>query len=193
MPVGLNYFDVLRPRRKVILNFGKPIPVSEYSDVFEIDKQKALKDLRDSISEGIKELLLIPEFDETYEEKVRNLDISKERMNFTDLRSLLDHSEFSRRREEGNPKVIVRLLGIFNLPPFMLIKYILQRKVSDPQFLGPLKFALGLVFFPLWWTLLFLLLVMLVPPFVSLIVITIAILALFAWQDLRIRSETRAY
>ena len=188
VPVGLNYFDVLRPRRKVILNFGKPISVSAFSDLFESDKPKALKDLRDSISEGIKDLLLIPEFDDAYEEKVKNIDISKEKMSFADLRRLLDRGEFSRPKKDNNPQLVTAFLGIFNLPAFFLIKKILELKVSDPQFLGPLKFALGLVFFPLWWIILFLLSAAIFPKSVAVIVIIITVLALFAWQDLRVRA-----
>jgi len=55
LPVGINYFHHDRPRYKCIVNYGKPIRVRDYLDLYNQHKAKGLIKLRNDLSDKIKE------------------------------------------------------------------------------------------------------------------------------------------
>ena len=60
LPIGLNYFDHQSANSTVIIRFGKPIVVSDHVDGYEKHQASGLIKMRDTISEGMKNTLLIP-------------------------------------------------------------------------------------------------------------------------------------
>lgn len=68
IPVGINYSNYSRLRSNVFVNFGEPIPVSQYKELYEKNEQEAHNALRDTIEQGMKDTMIhIPFSDENYE------------------------------------------------------------------------------------------------------------------------------
>jgi 1-acyl-sn-glycerol-3-phosphate acyltransferase len=53
IPVGINYSNYWNFRSDIILNFGKPIPVSQFKEQYQESPQKAMNVLRDEMTKGM--------------------------------------------------------------------------------------------------------------------------------------------
>lgn len=151
LPVGLNYFDHQRANSTVLINFGKPIPVKDYLKKYETNKAKGLIEMRDAISQGMKDVLVIPDDSKEYELQSKKIFQHKhEDLSFEKLKSLA----FAAVDIEEQKKERHLFAWILNPVPLFIIKRIIQR-VDDTVFHSSLKFGIGLVLFPLWWLLVF--------------------------------------
>ena len=184
-PVGLNYFDLRKPRRKAMVVFGKPLRVKDYMDEYNHQKAKALKDLRDQVSAEMLKVMIIPENDENYAFKVSALTKKNESLRFDELRELLAtvNSAESQRRPIRFFTAIAKFLGIANLPPLLVISHVLKTKIKDVVFTSSIKWAIGLFLFPIWWLLLFLVSLFLFGAKMAWIVLGVAIVLLFLRQE----------
>ena len=156
-PVGLNYFDLRRPRRKATVVFGEPIRVGDYMATYTEKKPKALKDLRDDVFTRMKESMFIPDNDEKYEIRKSWLIQQKEHLSFQEMKRFLKDVE-ARAPEKKRYAVfgfIGKLLGVFNYPPLYLMKFLLGKKIKDIVFTSSIKWGVALFLYPLWWTLIF--------------------------------------
>lgn len=62
VPVGLDYSNYFDAGSDLLVNFGKPVRVADYADLYNQNPQKALNALREAIAEGMKSLIIhIPE------------------------------------------------------------------------------------------------------------------------------------
>lgn len=152
-PVGLNYFDHKKPRRKAIFVFGEPIRVNDYMESYQTQKAKALRNLRDEVEKNMTDSMIIPHDDEHYEERVAALTQENEKYPFEELKEKLEKLEIKGEPKKPRPvfRKIGQFLGIFNFPPLLLISSLLKNKIKDPVFTASIKWAVGLFGFPLWW------------------------------------------
>jgi len=67
IPVGLEYSHYFRFRQVLTVVYGKPIEVSDYKDTYLNNQPKAHNDLRDKLTEGMKNLMVHIETEENYE------------------------------------------------------------------------------------------------------------------------------
>lgn len=58
IPVGLDYTDYQNAGTHLLVNFGNPIPVSRYYDLYRENPQKAIAHLRDDLAEAIKTVMI---------------------------------------------------------------------------------------------------------------------------------------
>lgn len=153
LPVGINYFHHSYPRHKLILNYGRPLKVADYLPTYEAHQAKGLIKLRNELSEAMHQLLLIPDNDDLYDERLKIHSRQYEQYNFDELRRLLiNPASLSQETYQPSLRWLTRLLSIPNLGPHLLIHAILLN-IKDPQFMGSLKYIIGLIAFPLWWIL----------------------------------------
>ncbi len=155
VPVGLNYFNMKQPRRKMIVRFGKPVNVRDFIPLYQSQGAKGLIALRDAIAEGIRSCLVLPIKDEHYKTRKKVFEPANEQFSFDELRQRAITMNAVETRYSRGLKTWSDVLHIANWLPLLIIRSVIRKKVKDPQFIGPLKFALGLVLFPLWWILVF--------------------------------------
>lgn len=155
IPCGLNYFSHRRPRNKIVITYGAPIPVSEFKGKFEEDKQAALKDLTSSLSDGMKECLVIPEKTDDYEMKVRRVfNVKNEVLSYDKLKDFAsrdyskDQARFIKPRKPNS--TALWWASMPNWGPLWLLKNVLE-EFEDKVFWGSMKFVVMLVAMPIWW------------------------------------------
>lgn len=151
LPVGLNFWSHRSPKSSVLIKFGKPIPVRKYIDHYMEDNAKGLITMRDAISAGMKETLIIPDESDDYEHRKKFIFQQKhESFTFQELKSMkTSDTEFERNASSGH-----WIAKCLNPIPFLLIHYFIK-KTDDVVFHATLKFSIGLIAFPAWWLFIF--------------------------------------
>lgn len=76
IPVGLDYGDIIKFRKHLIINIGKPIDVSEYSDLYVENQALAINDIKNELSERLKELVLHIDSEQYYDTILQAIDFS---------------------------------------------------------------------------------------------------------------------
>lgn len=185
-PVGLNYFDQRKPRRKAMFVFGEPIRVNDHMEAFKTQKAKALIQLKDIVSDHLSGCMLIPENDEHYEERVAALSAENEKYTFQVLKDKLNKLELKGKSSTPRPafKKIGQFLGLFNFPPLWLMRMILTDKIKDVVFTSSIKWAVGLFGFPIWWLIVFIAVSLAMGNQIGLIVVLSLVVLLFLRQEL---------
>lgn len=186
LPVGINYFHHDRPRYKCVLNFGPPLKVKDYMTLYQDHQAKGLIKLRNDLSDGIKDLLLIPD-KENYHETVKALNRKNERYSFKALKAMIANTPHQTPRYYNHLKFIPALLSIFNPLTIWGVHYVLKSVITERQFFGSLKYILGLFLSLFWWTILFVGVHYFISTDVALLGVAISIIMLF------IRSELKKY
>lgn len=179
LPVGINYFHHEYPRHKLILNYGPPLKMADYLSVYEDSNAKGLIQLRNDLTSAMHDLLLIPDKDELYDQRLKIHSREYEALDFKALKKELTEPQ-SLRSETYYPSLrwITHFLKLPNLGPHLLIQYILSG-VKDPQFKGSLKYIIGLLVFPLWWLIIGGILLFFLSPAMTAAVVIVAIISLF--------------
>lgn len=72
IPVGINYSDPHTFRSVVLANFGKPIEVTEFKDLYELDERKAVETLTEKLKTELEKLLVLLQ-DENLENLIRQI------------------------------------------------------------------------------------------------------------------------
>ncbi|WP_370090329.1 1-acyl-sn-glycerol-3-phosphate acyltransferase [Ekhidna sp.] len=175
LPVGLNYFDHQKSNSVVLMKFGEPIPVANYLETYKSNSTKGLIEMREGISQGMKEVLVIPEEDTDYETRKEKIFQPKhENLSFKELRNM-DVSTVSLEKARRSRHWLAKIL---NPLPFLIIHTMISR-VDDVVFYSTLKFGIGLFAFPLWWLLIFSILSMTVGINIALLAVIVMISGLF--------------
>ena len=184
VPLGINYFHHNHPRHKLILNFGQPIKVNDYQELHKSHQAKGLIALRNSLSEALEGLLLVPKVDENYNQKLNIRNRQYEHFSFRELKEVLKQPD-SISKETYHPqlKVWSTFFSIPNCVPLFLIYKILKR-IKDEQFIGSIKFIVGLFSFPLWWLLLGIISLALFNFLIALGIVTSSVASLFIRESL---------
>lgn len=58
VPIGINYTDALSPRSEIMLDFGKPLLMSDYKEVYEQNDRKAIKQLTQDLGKEMKKRII---------------------------------------------------------------------------------------------------------------------------------------
>jgi len=159
VPVGIQYESHTDFRSRVLVSFGNPISVKEHFNT-ELSAQENLDVLLKRTSEGIQPLMLHID-PENYENKVNSLSakrqIKKDLVEQleedqklvnenADLDFIQNKKEVQSKQPGWNPIRIYESINHF--PPRFILRWILKNKVKDPQFIGSLKYAIGMVLVP---------------------------------------------
>ena len=173
-PVGLNYFNHTQPDSRVLIVFGKPIRVSDFEKE-ENSVAVVTNKLRDKMAYGMKKTLLIPEFSEEYELQKRSLfKKGNDSLDFNSLKKMKPE-DYEVEKASFSLKF---LAWIFNPIPFLVI-WLVLKEVKDIVFHSSLKFAIGLVLFPIWWLFLLFYINYTVGILASILLVLFAVLSLF--------------
>lgn len=185
IPVGLNYLDHDRPRHKLIINYGKALDISNYKPKNEKASPRALNELKNDLRLSLENLILIPSNDQNYGYRVKVLKSLSEQFSFAELKSRVNKLEHPQGNKWKPWKALIWMLELPNLLPLFVIRFILRKKVKDPQFILSLKFVLGMILFPLWWLAIFIILAILSKGLVAMLFSLMAVLFLFFSASLK--------
>jgi 1-acyl-sn-glycerol-3-phosphate acyltransferase len=159
VPVGLQYEDHNRFRSELLINFGEPIKVSDYKDIYQTDPIQATAQIIGDVNRELGDLIInIQQTDRHDEIKA----VIKRRINREDdlLKRLkgdqqfLKHGDFS--KTDSQPVKVNIILAIVAFPVFVYgflnhiiiiagIKLILSKLMSDKHWTSSFKFA-GMIF-----------------------------------------------
>ncbi|MEN8248662.1 MAG: 1-acyl-sn-glycerol-3-phosphate acyltransferase [Bacteroidota bacterium] len=166
VPVGIGYSKHTRFRGDLLINFGEPIKVKDYVDVYRENPNKALVDLNIEIEKRIKGLIVNIDDIENYEEIEKAW--IRERKLFPDmLEELASDKEIIARLteekqqgktlntepvEKNKPSVISMIIGfpayvygtLNHLPAKFLISRVIKNIVSDLHFYSSIKLVSGM-------------------------------------------------
>lgn len=183
LPVGINYYRHFYPRHKLCLNYGKPIGLKSYMDQYKQQRALALNALREDLSNGIKDSLIITSA-ENYEQSIHVFSRKNESLNFNEMKELVNSENFEKEKHFPFIRYISEPLMIFNFPLHLINHYVMNNMVKEVEFYGSLKFAFGLLLFPLWCLLSFILFSIFFSFKLAIAFLLIQILALFIRQEL---------
>ncbi len=174
VPIGLNFFSHREPRSTIIMVVGKPIEVKDYMAQYEENNAKGLMTLRDEISEGMKETLIIPEETDNYEERRDAVFSEKnEHLSFEELRN--GEFEVPKKEKKRSKHIIAKIL---NPVPYLILNKVISG-IKDKVFYSTMKFGIGLLTFPLWWIIVLSIMSFLVGIKIASLTVLVMILGLF--------------
>lgn len=187
VPVGINYLSHSRPLARLFLNYGDPIALNEYMELYREHKQKGYNKLKQDLSEAMKDTLILPEKDEFYEQKKEWIFQPKhESLSFDELKKMGrgDHFEVVKPRTKNFfTKMLIAFFSIFNLPALLGVKKLLKL-VKDPVFKVSLKYLGGGLFHLIWWTIIYTIGALWIGWEAGLLFVATAIICMFARQSL---------
>ncbi len=206
VPVGMEYSDYVNFRSELLINFGKPIPVSDYADSYRDNPAIAINQIKEQLAKSLISLMVNIKSEKHYElynelreiyknemaemlgfpsakqpykfqtdkELIRRLEVfeeeNPEKMDaFQELvlryRDTINNQGLNYDIVRKKPSLFFPMFGelfiyiltspiffigwILNYIPFGLSIFI-GLKMEDPQFRSSVKFAITLVFWPLF-------------------------------------------
>jgi len=157
VPVGLQYDSHTAFRSRLLVSFGKPI-LLENSSNDEQSKQKQYEALLSQVENELRKLILHLEIEE-YQQRLDHLKFHKEI--HTDLAVQLESdksisSKFPQQLTQQNSsenknifnKIMRWYFDLNTFPARKIIRNIIFPKIKDPQFVGSIKFAAGMLLIP---------------------------------------------
>lgn len=157
VPLGINYFHHQRPGHKLTLVYGDAIPVRDHFSAYQEHSVRGANLLKKEIAAGMEKCLLIPTETDDYKTQRDYLNRHNESICFEELREKISTKDIDLpSKGTVNPflMALAKALGLFNFLPLMLLQKVLA-PIKDIVFYGSLKYASGLILFPLWYLVLF--------------------------------------
>lgn len=163
VPVGLNYRNATEFPDRVALHYGKCIALQDL--IFEDDNRRSTQQIKDAVAEALKGLTTHVEPESEYESIIAQLDARHvDYLNPGQVNKVISQLDKKEPKPQGVSKpsfirsILKGLFTILNLPMVMLWRLFIKPKVWEPEFMGTLRFTFGLIGYPLYYILLFILL-----------------------------------
>lgn len=185
LPAGISYVNHDHSGHKVFLNYGQPISISKYLAEYENQAPVTLNKLKADVTEAIKNLLIIPEKDDHYDDKAQVIQQYGDMCSYDEITKLI--TDYERITTSKKPKRANWLLGLISIPHwpiFYLISSVLK-EIKDPQFVLSVKFLVSVLVLPLYWLLIFILVIPFLGFWISLVVVGSLILSLLIRAQLK--------
>ena len=172
VPIGVNYSRPTRFRGDLLVNYGEPILLKDYVDLYKENPNQAFIALKDELSARIKDLMIDIQDKEHYEEIERVWAYEKEEKDNMLEELHIDQAKIEQLTKEANagtllghlehPKKITKswikmILGfplfvygaLNHLLPHFLMDRIITKMVSDVHFYSSIKVAAAMVLAPI--------------------------------------------
>jgi len=129
--------------------------------------------------------LVIPSDSEDYKSQKNIFQRRNEKLSFSELaQNKNDPQYLVPEKKHKLTGWIGELFSLFNLPPILLTKFIIQKKVSQKIFTGSIKIAALILLFPFWFAFIFVIFWMTIGIKWALIVLAIQIISLVLRREL---------
>lgn len=155
VPLGLNYEHYHSFDKGLNMRFGKPLKVLDFKDTYLDNQPRGLQLLTNAISDAmLKEMIHI---EEPEDEKFwfNKAGLGGHELTSPEFFGSLDVK--SRPARKAKRKKINLVAELLHWPVLYYLRKTLKSKIRDEKFLGSVKFGLALVLFPLYYLLLFVL------------------------------------
>ena len=166
VPVGIQYDSHSKFRSRVLISFGEPIPVK---DIIRSNTSppEQMEILLTKTSEALKPLILHieqPDYEKKQEHFLQNRIIKTDLVEQlkSDQKIISTTISLSETQSAYKANILTNIPWwnpiflyefINHLLPRIIIRWFLKTKVKDPQFIGSLKFALGMLLVPIFYIL----------------------------------------
>lgn len=161
IPVGLNYQDATKFSTSVAVYYGAPIMLNDYYNKVELAKSAVL--LKEKVSSSLKTLTTHIPKEHDYDAFIAHLELEdmsylfpkvvNERINeFIES----DKAVMPKKKFESNWLGVFRtIFKVLNLPVILFWQTLIKKRIPEPEFIGTFRFAVVLLIFPMYLTLLF--------------------------------------
>jgi len=185
VPVGINYKDAVSFPDKVALYYDTPISVKELYN--PADEKGSVDKIKDAVSNRLKKLTTHIENENTYEETIKKLDgIGVDYLNPKGVNRTLENITSSEGKvKKSSASLLKGVFMLLNFPIVLLWRTFGKPKVWEPEFMGTLRFAFSLLAYPIFYGLVFTVVVLIWTPIIALG----TTLGLFAFNCLFVRTN----
>ena len=190
-PVGINYGSHIHPYHNCTIVYGDAIKLNEFINLYEKKPVKALNKVRLKLENEMKKCLWLPDHTREYNIQKDLINFKSTKTEFKVLKrkiSLKDNKLKNNSSKTVIEKIAFRFFSIFNLIPLKLINIILK-KFDERVFHLSVKYLVGILIFPLWWAIVFLISVYFFNIVLGFLITLIVILLLFLRQFLIIKDR----
>jgi 1-acyl-sn-glycerol-3-phosphate acyltransferase len=211
IPIGINFANYWNFRSDILINFGKPIDLDEYNEIYKANPQKGMLSLRDRLSDELLPLMIhirsidyyelndfarktyndkmlkklnlkadyynrfkaekaiISALDKAELEKPEDLaDLNQKIKEYTGILKELDIKDWVVRKNASMSILITKSLSLIPCFPLFLFGWInhffayylpnpIRKKIKDKQFLSSINLVTGLILYPLFYSIQFIL------------------------------------
>ena len=158
IPVGINYNHHDYPRRGAHVNYGKPIPVRSFIAEYANHPAKGILKLKKEIEAGIHSLLLLPDEEDFHSDQKRILSKDYRWASFEKKKELINAGVTLKTPKINTAfRPLAWLFTVVNILPHGVLHKVING-LEDPQFKLSLKYIMGLVLFPIWWIIVYVIL-----------------------------------
>ncbi len=172
VPVGLNYQNAEGFPDSTAIYFGKDIPVQRFYVASDLISSTHI--IKEGVSEALKKLTTHIDDEASYDTIVRRLDEDRtDYLNPTNVNSKwknLESLETLEKRKSENRFLRIAFYT-FNFPIILFWKTIVKPRVWEPEFTATLRFGFALIGYPLYYLLLFAVLIFLYAPITALVIV----------------------
>ncbi|MGG6230559.1 lysophospholipid acyltransferase family protein [Tenacibaculum sp. SDUM215027] len=151
VPVGITYQNVSNYPSKTAIHFGSPILANDYYDEQNINQ--SVKDIKELVSNQLKDLSVHIEQNEDYKTTLSNLNNAQVDFTKVNLINTLirDKKTLTQKKRSINYALPLFLLIILNsLVPYSVWK-ILSKKVDEIEFIDTFRFGVNAILFPFFY------------------------------------------
>ena len=189
--VGINYGSHTHPYHNCTIVYGNPIKLNEHINLYKKKPVKTINKVRSKLENEMKKCLWLPDSCDDYLTKKNMINYNSTKKKFKVLKNKISHNDLeliSKKNKTILEKTATAFFSIFNILPLLLIKSILK-KFKDRVFHLSIKYLMGLLVFPLWWTIIFWISYWFFSPFLSILTVISCVLFLFLRQFLIIKNK----
>ena len=190
-PVGINYGSHIHPYHNCTIVYGNAIKLNEFTNLYEKNPVKTINKVRLKLENEMKKCLWLPNYSREYNIQKDLINFKSTKTQFKLLKkkiSLKDNKLKNNSSKTVIEKIAFIFFSIFNLIPLKLINLILK-KFDERVFHLSVKYLVGILIFPLWWTIVFLISVYFFNIVLSVIITFVVSLFLFFRQFLIIKHH----
>jgi len=171
VPVGLNYKNLTAFPDKAAIYFGKPISVKSKYDPLDIRDSVSL--IKDLVSQQLKKLTTHIEDEAEYDRIEKQLDalgvdyLNPSEVNKTIARLKSDSVENVKASSSLLRWVLQPIFWLLNFPVLILWTVFVKPKIWEPEFSATLRFGFSILIYPIYYSILFTILMLLSTPLVA--------------------------
>lgn len=186
VPIGINYRDAVNFPDKVALYFGTPISMNGMYN--PKDEKGSVDAIKAAVSGSLKTLTTHIDNEEKYDEIVKELDaIGVDYLNPMEVNATLQKLPLEGKKGKKDSKPLAKigkaLFMVLNFAMVLLWRTFGKPKVWEPEFMGTLRFAFGLLCYPIYYALIFMIIALVWSPVFGLAIV----LGLFLYNWLYVR------
>ena len=189
--VGINYGSLTHPYHNCTIVYGNPIKLNDYINLYEKKPAETINKVRFKLENEMKKCLWLPNYSKEYSIKRNLINYKSTRNDFKILKKKISKKEINLINNDSQlmiEKIAITFFSIFNIVPIILINSILK-KIEDKVFHLSVKYLIGLLVFPLWWTIIFWISYYFFNLFPSIVIVLSLVLFLFLRQFLIIKYK----